>query len=377
VFARDHSGPAVLLLLVAFSPAAAGTKSNGADGGTNCEALAWFDIRELDVEGRGWSDTKNLYDRLPARAEKLVRAPVWNLSLKSAGMLVRFSSNATNIHARWSLTSPNLAMPNMTATGVSGLDLYVRTASGKWRWAGVGQPRGQTNTASLIRNMPPGTREYLLYLPLFNGVRSVEIGVPSHAFVRNAGPWGDGGRKPIVFYGTSILNGISASRPGMVHSAILGRRFDWPTVNLGFAGEGRMEPELADLLAELDAAVYVLDCLPNMGPLDVARRVEPFVRRLRRSHPSTPIVLVEDRIYANAFLDPARAAGHAGNHEALQTIYNQLKASGVGNLHYVRGDALFGDDGEGSVDGSHPSDLGFLRQANEFAEVLGPLLEAQ
>jgi hypothetical protein len=377
VFCADKLGITALMFLAALNVAVAATNAPARDGGTNSESLVWVDIRTLGVEGQGWSDTKNLYDRLPARAETLVRPAVWNLSLKSAGMLVRFTTDATNLHARWSLASPSLAMPNMAATGASGLDLYVRTGPEQWRWAGVGQPSRQTNSASLITNMPPGTREFLLYLPLFNGVRSVEIGVPGHAFVRQAGPWGDGRRKPVVFYGTSILNGISASRPGMVHSAILGRRFNWPTVNLGFAGEGKMEPELAGLLAELDPAVYVLDCLPNMGAQDVAQRVEPFVKRLRQACPATPIVLVEDRVYANAFLNPARAAGHQANHETLQRIFRQLKEAGVENLHYVRGDALFGGDGEGSVDGSHPSDLGYMRQAEVFADVLGPLLKPQ
>jgi hypothetical protein len=223
-------------------------------------ALRWTDIWELGVEGQGWQDTKATYDRLPARAEGKVRAAVWGLSRNSAGIHVRFITDVTSIHARWAVTSSNLAMPHMAATGVSGLDLYVKTEQGKWRWLAVGRPDKQTNNAALISNLPTGRREYLLYLPLYNGTHFVELGVPEGASIVKAGPWGAGTRKPMLFYGTSILHGACASRPGMVHSAMLGRRFQFPHINLGFSGNGKMEPELAEFLAELDPSVYVLDC---------------------------------------------------------------------------------------------------------------------
>jgi hypothetical protein len=337
--------------------------------------LLWADIRQFGVEGQGWRDTKAPYDRLPARAEATVRGAVWNLSRHSAGMHVRFITDATNIHARWAVTSSNLAMPHMAATGVSGLDLYVKTGQGEWRWLAVGKPDKQTNNVSLVSNLPPGRREYLLYLPLYNGSRFVEIGVASDAAVSKAGPWGEGTRKPMLFYGTSILHGACASRPGMVHSAILGRRFGFPHINLGFSGNGRMEPELAELLAELDPSVYVLDCLPNMNAAEVTERVEPFVKKLRAAHPQTPIVLVEDRNYADAFLISSKHNRNTTSQAALKAAYGRLRKSGVKNLHYIKGADLLGDDGEGTVDSSHPNDLGFMRQAEAHAQVLEPILK--
>ena len=336
--------------------------------------IQWTDIRELGIEGQGWRETKAPYDRLPARAENQVREPVWRLSRHSAGMHVRFVTDATSIQAHWALTSTNLAMTHMAATGVSGLDLYVKTEKGDWRWLAVGRPGNQTNVAALITNLPPGRREYLLYLPLYNGTQFVEIGVPAGASMTKAGPWGPGRRKPILFYGTSILHGACASRPGMVHSAILGRRFQFPHLNLGFSGNGKMEPELADLLAELDPSVYVLDCLPNMVAAEVTERVEPFVKKLRAAHPRTPIVLVEDRTYADSFLVSAKRQRNENSRAALRAAYERLQKSGVKDLSYVKGADLLGDDGEATVDSSHPNDLGFMRQADALAKVLGPQL---
>ncbi len=337
-------------------------------------SLVWTDIRTLGVEGRGWTNTQSFFDRLPAKAEKVVRPPVWNLSHDSSGMLVRFLTDATAIQARWSLVSPSLAMPHMAATGVSGLDLYVRTGEG-WRWAGVGQPKERTNTASLISGMAPGNREFMLYLPLYNGVYSVEIGVAPDRKVTPAGPWGPGERKPILFYGTSIMQGGCATRPGMAHAAIVGRHLNWPTINLGFSGNGKMEPELAELCAELDPAVYVLDCLPNMSPEQVAERVEPFVKTLRAAHPRVPIVLVEDRESPNAFLLPQRQEHFKTMSKNLTAAYENLRRTGVKDLYYVPRKDLLAADGEGTVDGSHPTDLGFMQHAVVMEKVLKPLLK--
>jgi hypothetical protein len=291
-------------------------------------------------------------------------------------MCVRFVTDANEIQARWELRSKSLAMPHMPATGVSGLDLYVKNKDGKWKWLAVGRPtQFPVNLVTLVKDIPEGMREYLLYFPLYNGVSSVEIGVPEGSAFREASPYSKD-RKPIVFYGTSITQGGCASRTGMVHTAILGRRFHYPVINLGFSGNGRMEPEMADLLSELDPSVYVLDCLPNMNGQMVAERVAPFVKRLREVHPETPILLVEDRTYSDAFLVPSRRQRNMENRRELHSTYSRLKSEGIKHLHYLSGNRLLGDDIDNmaTVDGSHPTDLGFMRQAEAFYEVLKPIL---
>lgn len=341
----------------------------GVGAQTNNEVtLRWHDARELLVEGRGWTDTKDFYDRLPARAEKIVRQGVWNLGRDSAGMCVRFETDATTIAARWQLRRDALAMPHMPATGVSGLDLYVKNG-GKWRWLGNGRPANKSEEKVLVRGLKPVRREYLLYLPLYNGVEEVGIGVPQEAalqsgFSRNANV------KPIVFYGTSIVQGGCASRPGMAYPAILGRRFDWPTINLGFSGNVQCEPEVARLLSELDPAAYVLDPLPNMNAEMIAERFEQFVRTLREAHPVTPIVLIENIEYADGDFVLARKTRFNGANVKLQEIYKRLIKAGERKLFYVPAAELLGSDGEATVDGTHPTDLGFMRMADAIEPAL-------
>jgi lysophospholipase L1-like esterase len=161
----------------------------------------------------------------------------------------------------------------------------------------------------------------------------------------------------------------------MAFPAILGRRLDVPVVNLGFSGNGRMEPEVGALLAELDARVYGIDCLPNMRGPEVAKRAAPLVRQLRAARPAVPIVLVEDRTYTNTPFLPANRERHAASRAALKAAYEQLLSEGVPHLHYVEGEHLLGKDGEAATDGSHPSDLGMMRMADALEPVLRPLVE--
>ncbi len=337
-------------------------------------AVLWYDVKLLEVEGKGWSETKDPYDRLPAKAEGVVSDAVWGLSRNSAGLCARFVTDAATIRARWTLISENLAMPHMPATGVSGLDLYAKDGQGRWRWLANGRPTAATNSLELAAGLPSGEREYLLYLPLYNGISSVDLGIPKESKLAKADAYPANRARPIVFYGTSITQGGCASRPGMVHTAIIGRRLARPVINLGFSGNGRMEPEMAALLAELDPAVYVLDCLPNMTAAEVTERVEPFVLTLRAARPETPILLVEDRNYTDGFLVASKRERNESSHAALRASHERLTAAGVEHLHYLPGEFLLGDDGEGTVDSSHPTDLGFMRQAAAFQEVLEPLV---
>ncbi|MFT4604216.1 MAG: lysophospholipase L1-like esterase [Rhodothermales bacterium] len=335
------------------------------------EDMVWRDVRDWGVEGRGWHDTARYFDRLPGKAEATVREPVWNLSRHSSGMCARFATDATTIRVRYSLLSERLAMPHMPATGVSGLDLYAEDALGRDRWVAVVRPDAQVMDVTIAQGLLPGTRRYSLYLPLYNGVESLELGVDSEAMFEPTAPRTE---RPMAFYGTSIMHGACASRPGMAFPAILSRRLNRPFINLGFSGNGRMESEVGALLSELDPCVFVIDCLPNMNADTVSERAAPLVRQLRLAHPETPILLVEDRSFTNAPFFPARVEHHRTSREALKRAHLELLDSGVENLYYLDGEDLLGSDAEAATDGSHPNDLGMMRYADAYEPALRAIL---
>ena len=328
-----------------------------------CDSTVWYDGTLLRLEGKGWEDTESYYDRLPAKAQEMVRPPVWNLSHHTAGMCAYFVTDAESVKIRWTVREGHLAMPHMPATGVSGIDLYTRADDGRWVFRKNGRPLAVSNEGSFA--VTPQT-EYMLYLPLYNGVKALEIGIQKDRTLSIPIESVHRQDKPVVFYGTSITQGGCASRPGMACTAIVQRQLDVPVVNLGFSGNGKMEPEMAELLAELDPAVYVLDCIWNMSPEMVAERVGPFVRRLRQAHPNTPILLAEDSSVSNT--TPTRKG------TILRTIFKELKSEGITNLYFLSNRNMLGEDGDGTVDGDHPNDEGMMRQAAVFCRALATIL---
>jgi hypothetical protein len=323
----------------------------------------WYDGQRLKVEGRGWTNTAGPYHRLPAGAT----VPGSGISHHTAGLAIYFITDALNVQVRWTVSDGGdlLGYNHMPATGVSGVDLYARNEAGTWRFVGNGGSGGWTKQSNCKTFTVPAGREHVLYLPLYNGVKSIEIGVPKDTTVSLPKQTHVTNIKPIVFYGTSITQGACADRPGLSATAVVGRELDVPVINLGFSGCGNMDPGMANLLAELDPSVYVIDCLWNMDPGLVVARTEPLVRKLREKHPNTPILLVEDSNFNDRPTEKGRI---------LREICSRLTKQGDVNLHFLSNKGMLGDDGEGTVEGCHLNSLGMLRQATVFVETLRPLL---
>lgn len=321
----------------------------------------WYDIRCFNIEGRGWAESGSFFDRLPMKAKEIVPEKVWTLSHNSAGLYTKFATDAKSFRVKWTLNNSMIAMAHMPASGVSGIDIYRKLTNGEWFYYCTGKPiLNPTNNVSIKDSLSNGEEvEYLLYFPLYNGISKLEIGIPKGKSIRKVIK--DVG-KPIVFYGTSITQGGCASRPGLVHTALLHRWLNVPVINLGFSGSGKMEIEMAQLLSEIDASVYILDCLRNMNTAMVLERTEKFIRYIRKNHPSTPILMVEDSDYS---MNLPTERG-----EEYLKIYNKLRKEGDEQLYYLEGKDLLGSDGEGTVDGVHPNDIGFMRQAIEFEKAI-------
>lgn len=358
--ARRIALPLALLVVVLSPPRA------------DAEDVEWQNATAFEVEGRGWAETAGPFDRLPESAKPKVSEAVWNLSHHSSGICIRFATDSATVSVRWSLTSDSLDMPHMPATGVSGVDLYARSADGSWRFIGNGRPHQMDGNLATFA-FPGGARpdqECLLYLPTYNGTKSLEIGVPPGGHLEKPRPRPEASRKPIVVYGTSIVQGGCASRPGMIWTAILGRLLDRPVINLGFSGSGTMAPPVAEPLAELDPAAYVIDCTWNMsvGPEVYLERISALVRTLRQSHPSTPILFI-----GQSSIRPDSHPTDLTRHQEAAVL--SLQHEGIKGLLLVPGDSLIGADGEATVDGVHLNDLGMDRQARALLPVVQKALK--
>jgi len=323
--------------------------------------IKYYDHDFFLIEGTTLTDSEkeNLYDRLPSSYKGKVRDAVWSLSKSSAGISVRFLSNSTTIRVKWELLN-DAKMNHMAETGIKGIDLYFRN-NGKWQYLNTARPAGKVNDYLLISNMDPVMREYRLYLPLYDGVTELEIGIDSLSSILKPERTNN---KPIVFYGTSITQGGCASRPGMVHTSIISRKLDVECINFGFSGNGRMEKPLAELISGIDALFYVLDGTNNMTPEQIHENAIPLVEIIREKHPGTQIVFVEGLLNDKSYLDQKTRDAENAKNIALKREYDEMKNREFRNIYYIEQSGGKGTDSESTVDGVHLTDLGFSRYAD-------------
>ncbi len=335
------------------------------------EDMVWNNPLDCDfnvIQNQAFGDEiSGEYIRLPRRAEALVSPAVWNLAKQSAGLAVSFYCNSPEIYVRYNVVG-SYSLPHMPATGVSGIDLYRIGPDGDWQRCFGGLPRKGLNEYKFNVNQDAGYHkkgyEYRLYLPLYSSIKDLEIGVPADSELTFIPARTD---KSIVLYGTSIAQGACATRPGLAWSTIVERALDVPLVNLGFSGNGKLEPELTELINEIDSRLIILDCIPNLSASEqcedlIKERTSACVKAIRQKHPATPILLMEHSGFGDMKSSPVKMEECERANSSLKEAYEALIGQGVKELYYLsRDERCLTEDCW--VDNVHLSDLGMYRQA--------------
>lgn len=334
--------------------------------------MKYVAAEDLMIINKGFENTELTFSRLPVDKKGEIRKEVWDLGLNSAGVAVRFNTNSKKIGIRWTLLN-NFNMPHMAGTGIRGIDLYYLDEHGEWHFTGTAQPKVDKESERIVvSNMDGNYREYMAYLPLYDGVTSVSIGVTEDAELTapKTRELTKGACKPIVFYGTSITQGGCASRPGMVYTSIISRERHKECVNLGFSGNARMDFALAECLARIDADSYVIACLENCTKKTLQDSAYKWLVYLAKERPEAPIYMVENIMYTYTLLDIDARNVTAEKNAYWRKIYERLVSEGYKNFVYIDTIGLTGPDYEGSVDGAHQTDLGFLRMSEKLLQYI-------
>lgn len=302
------------------------------------------------------SATKNIYHRLDTVKYSDLPPAVKGLLTNSAGIAIAFKTNSSTISAKWCVTDKKQSS-NLTAIANKGLDLYIKN-NGVWQFAGVGKPSATCTTADLVENMTNAEKECLLYLPLYDEVTKLEIGIDEGAEIK---PSSDPFKKRIVIYGSSILQGASASRPGLAYPARLSRETSLNFLNLGLSGSAKMEKAATEMVASLPADAYILDCVPNSSPEQITERTNYLVSTIRKNHPKAPIIIIQSIVREHGFFDQKVGKKVKEQNENIEKEFRILKKGGMKDIYFISSDNLLGTDHEGTVDGTHPNDIGFSK----------------
>lgn len=336
---------------------------------------------EPAISGRAWNEEIGAsYNRMPDRLKDQLPQSVWRLQQQSAGLKVRFRTNADTILVHYTTKNQAGGLVNLTPLACSGVDLYATDEKGQMHWIGCHMKWKMhqddvTFTFADITPDGPSHRDvlYTLYLPSYNGVRQLGVGVDQADRFEFVLPSDE---RPVVIYGSSIVQGASPSRIGLMFTNIVERRLGVPIVNLGFSGSAFLEPGLFKALGEINARAYVIDAIPNSYKLpadSIVSRVVKGVRQLR-SRSSAPILLVESGNRPDSIFHRNIHLLYIGANAQLRKAYHQLQREGVKKLYYLPARDI-GIDDNSMIEGMHPNDLGNMEYADAYVKALRKILK--
>lgn len=306
-------------------------------------------------------DEKDGFSRMPIEIAKRVSDGVAALTYETSGGRVRFSTDSTRLEIKVRYNALWL-MRHMTLVGQGGFILLEEREQGrkivKILPPNFSDEKGYTASADLYGK---GMRNYILYFPLYNEVKGLEIGIDQGAKIADGKKYRD--IKPILYYGSSITQGGCASRPDNCYQAWIEKRNNIDYINLGFSGNGKAEDEMVDYLTTIDCSLFVCDYDHNAPDAEYLEKTHyRLYERYRKIRPNTPILfLSRPDIWGNG-------EGERKRERIIHSTYKKARALGDKNVYFIAGRTFYGEFEREScaVDGCHPNDLGFYLMAQKI-----------
>ena len=330
-----------------------------------------IDREPLSVHGLAVKEN-GTYWRLPSGVIDTVNDGVSNHARETAGARVRFRSDSANLRITYRPLSTEYEGYIMSRAAKSMIGVYI-----DGRYAGA-TARSNSAHSTFTYSPRPGTKNARMesvdiYLPIENGIETLDIEIDDGAQILPPLPY----KYPeqVVFYGSSITQGLAASHAGRTYVDQVCRALDTEYLNLGFSGSARGEDSIREYIASLPMSAFVLDYDHNAPSLDHLRAThEPLYRAVRKTHPDIPILIMNRPDFYDWLED---------DHERraiVRATYEKALAEGDERVWFIDGESFFGEGiarFDYTVDGCHPNDAGFDRMAAVVLPVLREMLESR
>lgn len=313
--------------------------------------------------------TANPYHRVDTQKYDLTQREAELLRMP-AGLALVFRTNSSQIAVRTDYLDYSTTRNSTTAVSQNGYDLYIRKDGG-WLYAGSNAPKNEHAVSVLVRNMDDSEKECLLYLPLFSELRGIEIGIDEGAKIESSdNPF----RHRIVIFGSSFTHGTSTGRPGMSYPMIMQRRTGWEFINLGVAGNSKLQPSFARIIGDHACDAIIVDAFSNPGPEMIRERFLPFIAAIRQAHPSVPLIFLQTIYRERGNFDLKERAHEEEKRRTAREVFEEASKI-YKDIYFVDEPDLTGTDHITSLDGTHPDDLGYWRWANAIEPPIRKILK--
>lgn len=336
---------------------------------SSASAEKWVDARDLAIHGHTQKCEQHPYHRIDHAATNLNKK-LATMAEEAAGLYVTFKTNSSFIAASWSIV-PHKTRDNMSMIIQRGLDLYIKQ-DGEWRYAQSSRitpdPAVTSYKKLLVKRLPKEEKEFMLYLPGWSEVKSLQIGIEEGATIEGTpSPF----RHKVVVYGSSITHGACASRAGMTYTAIMSRNLGIDFINFGFAGQCMMQPEFLEILQKCEADAFIFDTFSNPSAKVIEARLANFVEGITKAHPGKPLIFIQSAIPLETCVDPGKRAKRELRFGTAARIMKELQKQ-YKDIYLLDVKDVIGKDG--SADNTHPNDLGFSRFVDTYQPKIAKIL---
>ena len=334
------------------------------------EDVRFYDVRKppFDVYGLYNYREEPDFKRLPDEVAKNVNPGVAKLYLNTAGGRVRFCTDSQYVAIKAEM--PIMChMTHMAMIGSAGFDLYVdspETGMSRFWKPFRPAPNAQGGFESKVKFAERKKRWFTINFPTYSNVRNLYIGLQADAKVGEGMKYRS--ELPIVYYGSSITQGGCASHPGNIYQNVISRQLNLDYINLGFSGNGKGEDTIVNYMASLPMLAFVCDYDHNAPTAEhLANTHCKLYKAIRAAHPDIPYIMASrtDDISSAYEL-------RMQNRDVVMDTFRYARANGDKNVYYIDGGEIFRGPYEDqcTIDGAHPTDVGFALMADTFGSAL-------
>lgn len=330
--------------------------------------VRYHDVRRAPFTLYNFEDPANdtIFRRVSADVAEATNPGVVKLAQETAGGRVRFSTDSQYIaiRAEFAVVGRN---SHMTLAQSAGFDLYEDTAAdSRFIKAFLPPYKMEDGYEQIVRFGSRRMRHFTIHFPLHSRIRNLYVGLQEDATLGEELPYRN--RKPIVIYGSSIVHGTGACRPGLCYSNILCRRLNMNVLNYGFSGNAKGEPAIANWLAEKEMSLFISDYDHNAPtPEHLAATHLPLYEAIRAKHPDIPYIMISKPNVATNI-----TAANEQRKDIILDTYHHALAAGDRNVYYIDGESFFQGKYEYdcTLDGTHPNDLGYVLMADGIEDTI-------
>ena len=335
--------------------------------------VVWMDVKKAPFSLHGFSDVTPFYRRVPADVAEATSEGVAALCKESAGGRVRFSTNSPYIAIRAKYLVVGRSS-HLTLVSASGFDLFMDGEFGSRFVKEFRMPLDMHDSYEQIVYLEDEyMRSYTINFPVHAVVESLEIGLKPGCSLAPATPYRD--IKPVIFYGSSIVHGTAASRPGGIYPCVISRELNLDFINIGFSGMAKGEQPLAEWMATLPMSVFVCDYDHNAPTVEHLEATHyALYETIRKKNPDLPYIMVTRPDYWSLLCEQEHILQRR---DVIMSSYLKARASGDKNVYFIDGMSfnVGAHQYDLSMDAVHPNDAGFLRMADSIGTVIRHALE--